>query len=145
MLLLLFSWEVKSDSFAIPWTVAHQAPLSMGFLSQEYYRVSSRFLLQGVFLTQGSNLHLLHCRQILYCWATREACDDLGGALIFPHQISLERKKLLIDDAHLVPYVDSQLVRTWRRWVIDIPWPSILNHKFRKTANMLDVWVSSGR
>ena len=24
------------------------------------------FLLQGIFLTQGSNLGLLHCRQILY-------------------------------------------------------------------------------
>ena len=26
-----------SDSFAIPWTVAHQAPLSMGFSGQEYW------------------------------------------------------------------------------------------------------------
>ena len=26
-----------SDSFAIPWTVAHQAPLSMGFPRQEYW------------------------------------------------------------------------------------------------------------
>ena len=25
------------------------------------------FLLQGIFLTQGSNLGLSHCRQILYC------------------------------------------------------------------------------
>ena len=25
-----------SDSFASPWTVAHQAPLSMGFPRQEY-------------------------------------------------------------------------------------------------------------
>ena len=25
------------DSFATPWTVAHQAPLSMGFLSQEQW------------------------------------------------------------------------------------------------------------
>ena len=31
------------------------------------------FLLQGIFLSQGSNWHLLHCRQILYHWATREA------------------------------------------------------------------------
>ena len=29
-------------------------------------RVGSRSLLQGIFLTQGSNLGLLHCRQILY-------------------------------------------------------------------------------
>ena len=30
-------------------------------------RVGCHFLLQEVFLTQGSNLNLLHCRQILYC------------------------------------------------------------------------------
>ena len=30
-------------------------------------------LLQGIFPTQGSNLHLLHYRRILYLWATREA------------------------------------------------------------------------
>ena len=31
---------VMSDSFATPWTIAHQAPLSMGFLRQGYW---SRF------------------------------------------------------------------------------------------------------
>ena len=31
-----FSQSVVSDSFATPWTVAHQAPLSMGFPMQEY-------------------------------------------------------------------------------------------------------------
>ena len=35
--------------------------------------VGCHALLQRVFLTQGSNLGLLHCRQILYHWATREA------------------------------------------------------------------------
>ena len=35
--------------------------------------VCSHFLLQGICLTQGLNLSLLHCRQILYLWATREA------------------------------------------------------------------------
>ena len=29
--------------------------------------VGSHSLMQGIFLTQGSNLGLLHCRQILYC------------------------------------------------------------------------------
>ena len=28
---------------------------------------------RGIFPTQGSNPHLLHCRRILYRWATREA------------------------------------------------------------------------
>ena len=39
-------------------------------------REGCHFLLQGNFLTQGSNpclLHSIYCRQILYWWATREA------------------------------------------------------------------------
>ena len=35
--------------------------------------VGCHFLLQKIFLTQGLNLHLLHCRWILYHWASREA------------------------------------------------------------------------
>ena len=38
--------------------------------------VAYHALLQGIFPTQGTNLcllRLLHCRQILYCWATWEA------------------------------------------------------------------------
>ena len=35
--LLLFSLQSMSDSFAITWTVARQAPLSRGFLRQEYF------------------------------------------------------------------------------------------------------------
>ena len=35
--LLLFSCYVMYNSFATPWTVAHQAPLSMGFVRQEYW------------------------------------------------------------------------------------------------------------
>ena len=37
MLLGLFSYEVMSDSFAAPWAIPHQAPLSMGFSRQLYY------------------------------------------------------------------------------------------------------------
>ena len=42
-----------------PATVAGQTPLSLGFCRQEYW-VSCHFFLQGIFPTQGSNLHLLH-------------------------------------------------------------------------------------
>ena len=55
--------------FLTLWTVAHQAPLSMGFFSGKNTGVGCHFLLQGIFLIQGSNLGLLcllHCRQILY-------------------------------------------------------------------------------
>ena len=54
-----------------PWTVAHQAPLSMGFSRQDA-GVGRHALLQGIFLTQGLNLRLLRCRQILYHWVPRE-------------------------------------------------------------------------
>ena len=57
----MLSCSVMSDS-AIPWTVAHQAPLSMG-LSRQDTGVGSHFLLQGIFLIQGLNSclpHLLH-------------------------------------------------------------------------------------
>ena len=52
--------------FAAVWIVACQAPLSPGFPTQEDWS-GCNVLLQGPFLTQGSNLHLLQCRQILYC------------------------------------------------------------------------------
>ena len=42
---------------AILWGVAPQAPLSMGFSRQEYWS-GGHVLLQGIFLTQGLNLHL---------------------------------------------------------------------------------------
>ena len=38
LLLLFFSCQVASSSFATPWAVAHQAPLSTGFSRQEHWR-----------------------------------------------------------------------------------------------------------
>ena len=35
--MLDFSCSILSDSFATPWTIAHQAPLSMGFPGQEHW------------------------------------------------------------------------------------------------------------
>ena len=46
--------------FETLWTVAHQASLSMEFSRQEHWRVGCHTLLQGIFLTQGSKLCLLH-------------------------------------------------------------------------------------
>ena len=42
-----------------PWTVAHQAPLSMGFPRKEYWS-KLPFPFQGIFPTQGLNPCLLH-------------------------------------------------------------------------------------
>ena len=69
MTMHLFLWRVLSCVwlFETPWTVACQAPLSMEFPNNNTV-VGCHFLLQGIFPTQGSNLHLLNCRQILYLW-----------------------------------------------------------------------------
>ena len=57
------------------WTVAHQAPLSMGLPRQDTV-VDCHFLLQMIFLTQGLNpllLHLLHWQAdsllLSYLWS----------------------------------------------------------------------------
>ena len=42
-----------------PWTVAHQAPLSMGFFSAKNTRLSCYFLLQRIMAAQGLNSCLL--------------------------------------------------------------------------------------
>ena len=52
--------------FATLWTIACQAPLSMGFSRQEYWS-GLPCPLSGDLLDVGSNLGLLHCRLILYC------------------------------------------------------------------------------
>ena len=52
-----------------PADCSRQASQYMGFSSQENWR-GCHALLQAIFLTQESNLHLLdllHCRWILYC------------------------------------------------------------------------------
>ena len=54
--------SVVSDSSETPWTVVHQAPLSMGFLRQQYWS-GLPFLSPGSFLDSGiepANPHLLH-------------------------------------------------------------------------------------
>ena len=66
--------EVMSDSFATPWTVACQAPLSMGFPRWGYWR-GLPSPSPGESSPQGSNPGLPHCRRILYRWATKEALN----------------------------------------------------------------------
>ena len=59
------------------WTVALQTPLSMGNSPGKNTGVGSHSLLQGIFPTQGWNLGLLHCRQILYHLSHQEARGQL--------------------------------------------------------------------
>ena len=67
------TWEHRYESESCsgvpdsvtPWTVAHWAPLSMGFSRQEYWR-GLPFSFPKDLPNQGLKLGLLHCRQTLY-------------------------------------------------------------------------------
>ena len=52
-------------------------------------RVGCHFLLQGLFLIQGSNPGLLHCRQLLYCLSHRGgpniSISELWTTSVRPH------------------------------------------------------------
>ena len=68
---LQWKWKVKVKSlsrvrlFVIPWTVAYQAPPSIGFSRQEYWS-GLPCLLQGIFPTQRLNLSGERQRSSLY-------------------------------------------------------------------------------
>ena len=62
--------------FATPWTVAHQASLSMGIPGKNS-GVGCHALLQGIFATQRLNSGLPHCRRILYYLSHQESiCEQ---------------------------------------------------------------------
>ena len=82
----VLSCSVESDSLP-----PHRLQLPGSFVHEDSpgknTGVGCHFLLQGIFPIQGSNPSLLHCRQILYCRATREAI------YIVPKMIHLEQNK----------------------------------------------------
>ena len=61
-------------------------------------RVGCHFLLQGIFSTQESNPHLLHCRRILYClsnWGILSSCLKWSRSVVSdslrPHRLQPAR------------------------------------------------------
>ena len=75
---LLFSHQVVSNSFATPWTIAHQASLSMGFPRQGYW--------SGLTFLPRDWTHVFCIdRQILYHWATWETHKKLSHVWLFCH------------------------------------------------------------
>ena len=106
-MVVLFSHQVTAQLFAIPGTVAHQAPLSMGFSRQEYWSGLS-FPSPGIFLTQGLNPGLLHWqadslpseppgKPFLLSYHTS---DVYSSALFFPLQAkaSVSQREVLKSD-----------------------------------------------
>ena len=61
----------KYPTLATQWTIAHQAPLSVGF-SRQVTGVGYHSLLPGILPTQGSNPGLLRCT-----WSLALQADSL--------------------------------------------------------------------
>ena len=73
LLLVWFCHSVVSDSFETRWTVAHRAPLSMGFPRQERWS-GLPFPSPGDLFDPGIKpVSPVLTGGILYCWVTREA------------------------------------------------------------------------
>ena len=73
--LLLFPCTVMSQLFATPWTVSPPVSSVHRDSPVKNTGVGCHALLQGIFLTQRWNSHLLrllHCRRILYHWVKRD-------------------------------------------------------------------------
>ena len=108
--------------FVTPWTVARQAPLSMGFSRPEYW--------SGLPCPPPEDLSnpgieptcLLHCRQILYHWATGEALKMKQITWIV---LYLYMKRVLYPIWKSLPVNTIWIQCQWE--VSQIPWERALN------------------
>ena len=85
--------------FVTLWTVAHQAPLSMGFSRQEYLS-GLPFPTLGDLPHQGLNSRLLHIscigRQILYHWHHLLICEKQEkGCRLLLYQVNEDSLRVL--------------------------------------------------
>ena len=97
--------------FAAPWTMTHQSPLSMEFSRQEYGNngVGCHFLLQGIFLTQGSNSYLLY----LLHWQEGSLLLSHMGSLFFSFRCGLFQ---ILKLKYLLDYDSPELSSRLKLW-----------------------------
>ena len=92
--------------------VTHKAPVSVGFSMQEYWS-ELPFPTAGYLLDSGievvSPASLLHCRQILYCWATGEVFG-LKFFLGFFQNLSYDSSTFYWNFFHLLSTVKDKIL-----------------------------------
>ena len=100
--------------------------------------VGCHFLLQEIFLTQGINLCLLHCRCILYHWATREAHINSG----FIEKFQGKEYKSHIQNSNRMS------IKDYYTWVVlfdlDITWLIVIKYEqywYLLTTLCITLWV----
>ena len=129
--------------FATPWTTACQAPLSMGFPRQEYWSGLPCPLLQGIFLTQESNLRLLSLPALLGMFFTTNAAWEAHGYIkrslkLSPQPLRIHvlgaaichvRSPALLQVCHAERWPEGTHGRAW-------PIPTFSSHLSPETRNV---------
>ena len=101
-----------SNSFATPWTLPSRL-LCLCYFQGKNIEVSCHFLLQRIFPTQGSNLHLLLGRQVLYHWATWFICPYNRVLFNKKKEWTFEICKTLDVSQVFIPCKRSQFQKMW--------------------------------
>ena len=81
LLVFLLSCFSLIQLFATRWTVACQTPLPRGFPGKNS-GAGCHILLQGIFPTQGSNTHLLHCKAYSLLLSHRDSPSKMLSYLL---------------------------------------------------------------
>ena len=151
-----------ADSFVAPWTVAHQAPLSIGFPIKNN-EVDCHCLLQETFPTQGSNLRLLHWQANSLplghqrkpvnrnrpgnsrCFEFKTCLSELGDPYIFQWQMVRPNGRDKTDFE-----IKSTFTSRWRLWSFHSRnWSGIVMYILKHEAehlgytNIIDTYIVS--
>ena len=108
------SRSALSYSLRSPWTVAHQTPLFLG-LPRKDTGAGCRFLLHGIFLTQGSNLRLWS----LLHWQADSLPLSRWGSPCIKVQLILQVARLAVTSCVCIPKISTAnslpiKIWTWR-------------------------------
>ena len=106
---------IRVRLFATPWTIAYQAPPSMGSSRLEYWS-GLRFPSPEDLPNPGIELGLLHCRQTLYrpshqgSQAPSRSKHLLISGLQSPSAVILEPKKIVSHCFHFPPSICQEVM-----------------------------------
>ena len=117
------------------WDLMHSSPPGWSIHGILQARMGTHSLLQEIFPTQGLNLHpqcLLHCRQTLYHWATRETHNNPYQQLITWNQNGHIKESNLVMKCSLGRILGKcfwSLLESVFNWVVSVAHKSIFFKK----------------
>ena len=114
--------------------------------------VSCHFLLQGIFMTQGLNLSLLHCRQMLYQLSHQGqkywGCDKLGNIQVESFSLKTTYSSHFSSSFHSLSF--SLSFSLCVSLFLSLPYPPPHTHPLAKFCETIHVllqifWADTGK